>query len=117
MAIIIFKLRFVPEDEAQDVRELLMENSIEYYETSAGVFGISMPALWLTDESQKNETEKLINEYQKKRQTKAQNEYAAQKANGTNRTILDMYKENPVRFFTIIFCIAILMYISVYLFF
>ena len=47
MALLLFRLRNVPDDEADEVRHLLNENSIEFYETSAGNWGISMPAIWL----------------------------------------------------------------------
>jgi len=117
MASIIFKLRFVPEDEAQDIRALLTEKNINYYETSAGAFGISMPALWLKDEGQKEAAKQLINEYQKERQAKAQDEYATQKANGTNRTIVDMFKENPPRFAAYIISIIALLCFSIFIFF
>ena len=40
-------MRHVPEDEAQEVRELLASNKIEFFETFAGNWGVSMPALWL----------------------------------------------------------------------
>ena len=38
MAVLIFKLRYVPEDEAHEIRELLGDNNIDFYETTAGVF-------------------------------------------------------------------------------
>jgi hypothetical protein len=42
----------VPDDEAHEIRELLIDNDIDFYETSVGVFGISMPGLWLKNEEQ-----------------------------------------------------------------
>ena len=47
MSKLLFKMRHVPEDEAQEVRELLASNKIEFFETFAGNWGVSMPALWL----------------------------------------------------------------------
>ena len=117
MAVIIFKLQNVPDDEAQDVRELLFDNNIEYYETSAGAFGISMPALWLKDNSEKERAKQLIDAYQKQRQANAQGEYATHKEDGTNRTMIDMYKEHPARFFAYILSIGILFLVSALLFF
>lgn len=51
MSKLLFKLRGVPDDEADEIRALLAEKQIEYYETSAGNWGISLPALWLQDDS------------------------------------------------------------------
>ena len=36
MAMLLFKLNNVPDDEAMDVRQLLDDNGIHYYETDAG---------------------------------------------------------------------------------
>ena len=43
MSKLLFRLRNVPDDEADEVRELLTQHSIEFYETGAGNWGISMP--------------------------------------------------------------------------
>ena len=47
MSKLLFKMRHVPEDEGREVRELLTSNKIEFFETFAGNWGVSMPALWL----------------------------------------------------------------------
>lgn len=36
---ILFRLSGVPDDEADDVRMLLTDNAIDFYETSAGNWG------------------------------------------------------------------------------
>ena len=43
MSALIFRLRNVPEDEAMQVRDLLDEHRIDWFETSAGNWGIGMP--------------------------------------------------------------------------
>lgn len=116
MAIMLFKLRFVPEDEAQDIRDLLTDNEIDYYETSAGVMGISMPAIWLKNESQLGIARQLIDDYQEQRANKAQDKYNSQKQDGTNKTILDLFKEDPGRFVGYSLAIIVLVYFSVILF-
>ena len=42
MPLQLFNLRGVPEDEAEDIRQLLDEHEIEFYETSAGNWGVSL---------------------------------------------------------------------------
>lgn len=116
MAVMLFKLRFVPEDEAQDIRELLADNEIDYYETSAGVMGISLPAIWLKSKSQLETAKQLIDDYQEQRTEKARNEYNKQKQDGTNRSILDLFKADPTRFVGYLLAIIFLVYFSVILF-
>ena len=112
----LFKLRFVPEDEAQDIRELLTDNEIDYYETSAGVMGISMPALWLKTDSLLEKAKQLIDEYQEQRAHLAQTEYNTQKEGGTNKSMLDLFKEDPRRFIGYSIAIIALIYFSVIIF-
>ena len=111
MAVLIFKLRHVPDDEARDIRELLLDNNIEYHETSAGLLGISMPGLWVINEEQVDKARELIDEYQQLRQKRVQEEYRLNK-----RTATDMFKENPVRYSGSIIAIILICYFMVYLF-
>ena len=60
MAKIIFRLNGVPDDEARDVRELLANHAIDFYETSAGNWGVSMPAIWLKDDGQFEQARALL---------------------------------------------------------
>ncbi|MEJ2142881.1 MAG: DUF6164 family protein [Gammaproteobacteria bacterium] len=113
MAVLIFKLRYVPDDEAHEVRELLSDNDIDFYETSAGVLGISMPGLWLKNEAQLQKARQLIDEYQQRRQVKAREEYEQ----GTARTFLDMFKEAPVRYISFILAIILICYLMIFAFF
>ena len=116
MSVILFKLRFVPEDEAQDIRELLADNEIDYYETSAGIMGISMPAIWLRDESQLEHAKQLIEDYQQQREKNARDEYINQQNAGTNKTFIGLFKEDPARFIGYLVAIIIIVYFSVILF-
>ena len=67
MAKLIFKLKSVSYDEADDIKNLLTENKIEFYESPAGNWEISMHALWLSDEGQYTQAKQLIDEYQVKK--------------------------------------------------
>jgi len=111
MAVLIFKLRYVPDDEAQDICELLLDNNIEYHETSAGLLGISVPGLWVVNEEQVDEARELVDEYQQLRQKRVQEEYRLKK-----RTSTDMFKENPVRYLGSILAIILICCFTVYLF-
>jgi len=112
MAIRIFNLRGVPDDEAEDIRDLLQQDNIDFYETPAGNWGMSTPSLWLSDESLAPRARTLISTYQKARQIKAKANYAQQMSAGEHRTLFDSIRDNPLRFviYTIIICA--LLYIS-----
>jgi hypothetical protein len=49
MARLLFKLAQVPDDEAAEIRALLDEHQIHYYETDAGFFRVGLDAIWLAD--------------------------------------------------------------------
>ena len=98
MPVRLFDLRGVPDDEADEVRALLTNNKIDFYETSAGNWGISVPAIWLHDDVHLEQAKLLIAQYQQERFSKARGEYTQLKQGGKNRTILDVAKEDPVRF-------------------
>ena len=113
MAVQVFRLRNVPEDEAQDIRELLSSNQIDYYETPAGNWGISMPAIWINNDEQLALAKSLIKEYQAERLIKAKDEYKRTKSEGLKRTIISELFENPLRFILYISLAAVILYFSI----
>jgi hypothetical protein len=112
MAARLFSLYNVPDDEAEEVRELLANHEMDFYETPAGNWGVSMPAIWLRDDEQLQEARALIEEYQRKRLARVREEYALMQREGVNRTILDVIKENPLRFVVYLAAIAMVLYFS-----
>jgi len=112
MATLLFKLRSVPDDEAEDIRALLTENNINYYETTAGSWGISLPALWLHNNKQLEQSKTLIANYQKERAKHAQKTYAEQCNEGTQRTIIHIIQEAPLKFFLYLFGIIFVLYLA-----
>ncbi|SDY93229.1 DUF6164 family protein [Nitrosomonas sp. Nm33] len=111
MAKILFKLRNVPDDEAEEVRELLINHHIDYYETSAGNWGVSMPALWVKDDNQFREAKELLDAYQEARSIRIREEYVRLKREGKNKTVLDSMKKNPVLFIAYILIVLALLYL------
>ncbi|PSJ17685.1 DUF6164 family protein [Nitrosomonas supralitoralis] len=98
MAKILFRLNGVPDDEAYEVRELLASNAIDFYETTPGNWGVSMPAIWLNDDSQFEQARALLDAYQKERTSRMRAEYARLKREGKNLTFFDAIKQKPVSF-------------------
>lgn len=113
MAKLLFKLKSVFDDEADDVRKLLSENDINFYESPAGNWGISMHALWLNDESQYEKAKKLIDEYQHERSERVQLEIKQQRKNGEFETLQQRILNRPMQFIIYTAFILFILYISI----
>ncbi len=117
MAVPLFNLRNVPDDEIEEVRALLEENEVDFYETPAGNWGISNPAFWLRDESDLARARGLIDAYQQERFTRAREEYERRKAAGEARTFADVLRERPWQVVLYAAFIGFLLYVSLRPFF
>ena len=51
MSKLLLNLRHVPDDEADDVRAMLDEGGIAYYETRPSAWGISAGGIFVTEEA------------------------------------------------------------------
>jgi Family of unknown function (DUF6164) len=111
--LLLFSLRGVPEDEAEEVRDLLASNEVNFYETSAGPWGISAPAIWLRDEKEFPRAKSLMDEYQKERFTRKRAEHQQLKREGKRRTLRHVLREDPLRFILYIAMIAAVLYFSI----
>jgi len=112
MPVKLFSLRNVPDDEVEEIRELLTKNGITYYETPGGNWGISMPAIWLHNEDQRQRAESLIQTYQRERLIRAREQYEQLEKKGNIETIVDKIKEDPIRFLIYLAIAFIVLYIS-----
>ena len=114
---LLYKLNGIPEDELIDVRRLLEENDINYYETDAGRFGISLAAIWLPDGVEPEPATELLDRYKEQRYHQAREIYEQQLRDGTAETFLLKALRSPIR--TVIYIAAILavLYFSVMPFF
>ncbi len=117
MSKLLFRLRHVPEDEAREVRDLLETNEIEYFETSAGLFGISLPAIWVNRDEQFEVARRLLDEYQTERRERVRSEYQLARERGEARTMFDFFRENPARFLGSLVMAALVLYFSLRFFF
>lgn len=112
MAILLFRLNGVPEDEAADVRALLDEHRVDYYETESGRWGISLAAIWLKDESQLRRARELIDDYQQQRFVSAREEYERRRSAGELETLLGRALREPLRFLLYLVAILLILYLS-----
>ena len=109
-------MRNVPGDEAQEVRELLENNGIEYFETFAGNWGISLPALWLRKEEQFEKARQILDEYQNTRSLRVREEYELQRERGEVRTMWHSFIENPLRFVVYLSLAGLVLFFSLQFF-
>lgn len=117
MSALLFSLRHVPDDEAEEIRQLLTSNAVAFYETPAGKWGISAPAIWLHDNNELQRARSLIEAYQQERFVRRRQEFESLKREGRHRTIVDAIAENPLRFVVYLAAIAVVLYLSIVPFF
>ena len=87
----------VPDDEADEIRELLSDAEIDYYEVPASFLGVSPASLWLHDSSQLDKANALIGAYQIERTARARSEYEKLRLEGQNKTMIDSLLAHPLR--------------------
>jgi len=113
MAKLIFKLKSVSYDEADDIKNLLTENKIAFYESPAGNWEISMHALWLNDEAQYTQAKQLIDEYQVKRSQHIRLETQQKIDQGEYETFIQRLFNKPIQFFITLAIIIFILYFSI----
>jgi hypothetical protein len=113
MLIRLFSLKGVPDDEAEEIRELLTGNEIDYYETPTSKWGISTAALWLKNEKQLKKANLLITKYQEERTHRAREEYEKLRREGKNETIVHRIKQKPIRVILYLTLIITILYLSI----
>jgi len=64
MAKIVFRLASVSDEEAQGVRDALENVGVPFYETPAGKFGWSMPAIWIKNNEDYVIAREVIDKFQ-----------------------------------------------------
>ena len=116
MSKLLFRMRDVPEDEAEEVRELLRQNDIEFFETHAGNWGISLPALWLKRAEQFDSARQILDEYQSNRGQRIRQEYKLDCERGAAKTMWQNFIENPFRITAYLILIGLVLYFSIRLF-
>jgi len=97
MSILLLNLRQVPEDEADEVRRLLQEHAIAFFETQASRFGISAGGIWLADEGQAEQARQLLATYQQQRREQARAAFRAAQREGNAVTFLSELRAQPLR--------------------
>ena len=113
MARLLFRLTNVPDDEAMDVRQLLDDNGIHFYETDAGRWKVGVDAIWLPDDEQYEQAKALLDDYQQQRTKSQQEAYAELEASGEAPTLAKKIAAHPIRFLAQVIAIVFILAISI----
>ena len=113
MAILLFNLRDVPEDEAFEVRDLLSHHEIDFYETNAGNWGMSLAAMCLHNDTQLLEAQKLLATYEQYRYNSQREAYLKSKAEGKNQSLWQSFRQKPLLFGVYVVAMSLVVYISI----
>lgn len=113
MSQLLFKLHQVPEDEAQEVRDLLNEHGFTFYETHAGFWGLGVAAIWLTNAEDLPAAKAALADYQQGRREQQRRLYAEQEAEGSAPTLARRAAAHPIRFILMVAAIVLILGISI----
>lgn len=97
MANLLLNLYQVPDDEADDVRELLARNRIAFYETEPSRWGISHGGIWISNDDEIAQARQVVAEYQAQRGERVRAEQAAARHDGSAPTLWTVLRQQPIR--------------------
>ena len=117
MSRLLIKLRHAPDDEIEEIRSLLQEYRIDFYETQAGPWGISAPGIWLNDDQQYERAKALVDDYQNRRFREKHAEYERLRRAGQHRTFLQNVLERPIQVILYSLVAGLILYFSISPFF
>lgn len=97
MAKLLVNLRWVPDDEAAEVRDLLSRYHFDYYETPPNRWGITSGGIWLQDAGCYVHAKQLLDEYQRKRSERVRAENEELRQRGEMDTLLKRVGREPIK--------------------
>lgn len=108
----LMNLRHVPDDEADEIRELFERNEVPYYETPPSRWGISMGGFWVHDDDEAARARALLEEYQLQRQIKQRERYRQDLIQGNAGGIWYRLRQKPVTTVAASLAIAAIIFLS-----
>lgn len=95
MPALLLNLRHVPEDEIEEVCELMANHHIEHYVVPAGPFGLSAGGIWLNDRADQPRAKALLDAYQVERARKARAAWDQARQEGRAETLWQRLRQRP----------------------
>lgn len=112
MSTLLIRLNGAPDDEIEELRTLLTDHAIDFYETDAGRWGFSVAGFWLRDKAQLEEARALIDHYQRQRAEQARSAHAQKRSAGQQETLLTRLAADPLRTLLYLLLIGAVLYLS-----
>lgn len=109
----LLDLRHVPDDEADDVRALLDDAGIDWYETPPSRWGVSAGAIWITDPADWPRVRALMDDYQTRRRERVTAERETARREGREPTFAQTLREQPLRVVATLIGIALMLLVVV----
>ena len=113
MAVLLMNLRGVPEDEAEEVRDLLRRHAVEFYETPPSRWLVSGGGIWLTDDDDLEPARELLEGYQRHRHAAARADYEERRQAGRQEGIWRRLRREPLRLLLYLAGAGVVLYLSV----
>jgi hypothetical protein len=97
MSRLLLHLRHVPEDEAEEVEQLLADAGIDHFRTPASRWGLGAGAIWVNDDDALPQARTLMAAYQQQRASRARAERDAALREGRADTAWTVLRDRPFR--------------------
>ncbi|NBB91816.1 MAG: hypothetical protein GVY32_01445 [Gammaproteobacteria bacterium] len=94
---LLLNLRHVPDDEIEEIRDLMDRHAIECYDTPRGPFGITAGGIWLKNPDDYARARGLMDEYQEQRSARARSAWRAARDRGEADTVASLVRRHPLR--------------------
>ncbi len=104
----LMNLRNVPDDEAEEIRELFESHAVSYYETPPSRWGISMGGFWVHDDDEARRARALLDDYQRQRQHQQRQRYEDGLHRGEVAGFWQRLVRHPVRILAACLAIAVI---------
>lgn len=108
----LMNLRHVPDDEADEIRELFVRHEVHYYETPPSRWGISMGGFWVHDDDEAERARRLLDDYQRDRLLRQRAEYDQELAAGRVLGFWRRLRHKPVTTLAACLAIAVILLLS-----
>ncbi|MGB2336083.1 MAG: DUF6164 family protein [Alcanivorax sp.] len=112
MTTLLLNLRQVPDDEAEEVRTLLNEQQIPFYETTPSLWGISSGGIWLTNPQDRERAKGLMEGYQEQRTRRERERFEEARRDGTAPTLAGRLRDQPGRALGVLIAVTILILVT-----
>lgn len=113
MAALLMNLRYVTDEEVAEVRALLDDSGIVYYETPPSMWGISAGGIWLSDGNDRERARALMSEYQSRRFEQQRALWREARERGEAPTLWRRIKAEPLRVLVLLVAAAAVLLVAV----